>query len=123
MTDLERTISDAEAVDKIVEMYRTWGQMEIFENTSSTIESIGDILEQTGRQTWFEEPGYLTDDPAPTQGAELLGEGLLAPSPQPPDDLHARIEALCITHRGHFGGASIPISAVRAVLDPELPRD
>jgi len=57
----ERTISDAEALDQIVDRYKTWGQMEIFENSDSTIEAIGDLVERTGRKTWFEEPGYLED--------------------------------------------------------------
>lgn len=57
----DRTISDAEALDQIVERYKTWGQEEIFENPDSTIEMIGDLIEQTGRQAWFEEPGYLSE--------------------------------------------------------------
>lgn len=58
----EATISDSAAIEKIIARYRTWGQDEIFENSSSTIEFIGDVLEETGRQAWFESPGYLGDD-------------------------------------------------------------
>lgn len=60
MSDLDRKISDAEALGQIVERYKMWGEQEIFENTSSTIEFIGDVIEQTGRQAWFDEPGYLS---------------------------------------------------------------
>lgn len=58
----ERTISDADALDQIVARYKMWGQMEIFDDTSSTIEFIGDTIEQTGRQAWFEEPAYMAGD-------------------------------------------------------------
>jgi hypothetical protein len=56
-----RTITDAEALDQIRDRYRTWGQEEIFEGCDSTIEFIGYVIEQTGRKTWFEEPGYLAE--------------------------------------------------------------
>lgn len=56
------SISDAEAIERIIARYKTWGQDEIFENVSSTIEFIGDTLESTGRQAWFETPGYLEDE-------------------------------------------------------------
>ena len=59
---IERRISDAEAIEKIIDRYKTWGQEEIFEDASSLIEFIGDTLESTGRQTWFETPGYLDDE-------------------------------------------------------------
>ncbi len=55
----ERTITDAEAIEKIAARYETWGQEVIFEDASSLIEFVGDTIEQTGRQAWFEEPGYL----------------------------------------------------------------
>lgn len=59
---VEPTITDAEAIEMILDRYKTWGQEEIFENSSSTIEFIGDTIEQTGRRAWFEEPGYLVDE-------------------------------------------------------------
>lgn len=55
-------ISDAEAIERIIARYKNSGQEEIFENSSSTIEFIGDTLEDTGRQVWFETPGYLEDE-------------------------------------------------------------
>lgn len=55
------TITDAEAIERIVARYKSSGQEEIFEDTSSTIEFIGDTLEETGRKVWFEDPGYLDD--------------------------------------------------------------
>lgn len=58
----ERTITDEEAIARIVDRYKTWGQEEIFENPSSLIEFIGNTIELTGRQAWFEEPGYLAAD-------------------------------------------------------------
>jgi hypothetical protein len=57
----ERSITDATALDEIAARYKTWGQEEIFENSSSTIEFIGDLIERTGRKAWFEEPGYLAE--------------------------------------------------------------
>ncbi|MDQ0726830.1 hypothetical protein [Microbacterium sp. W4I20] len=56
------TISDAEAIERIIARYKNDGQEGIFENTSSTIEFIGDTLEATGRTAWFETPGYLDDE-------------------------------------------------------------
>lgn len=60
MTD--RTITDAEALDRITARYKSSGQEDIFENPSSTIEAIGDVIEMTGRKAWFEEPGYLSGE-------------------------------------------------------------
>lgn len=58
---LERKITDAYAIESIRDHYKTWGQEEIFENPSSLIEFIGDLIESTGRQAWFEEPGYMNE--------------------------------------------------------------
>ena len=59
----DRTISDAEALDRITARYKSFGQEGIFENMSSTVESIGDTIEQTGRMTWFEEAEWEGEAP------------------------------------------------------------
>lgn len=59
---IQRRTTDAYAIESIIDRYRTWGQEQIFENSSSLIEFIGDALEATGRQAWFEEPGYLNEE-------------------------------------------------------------
>lgn len=48
--------TDAEALDQIAKRYRAFGEQGIFDNMSSTIESIGDLVEETGRTVWVEEP-------------------------------------------------------------------
>lgn len=58
----KRTLTDAQAIDKIVARYKSSGQEEIFENSSSLIEFIGDVIEETGRKAWFEEPGYMNEE-------------------------------------------------------------
>jgi hypothetical protein len=59
---MSATMTDAEALDAIVARYKSFGQDDIFENPSSTIERIGDIIEQTGRKAWFERAEWEEDD-------------------------------------------------------------
>jgi hypothetical protein len=63
VTNPERTRSDAEALDEIAAMYQTWGDEICANDTSSTLESIGNIIESSGRTAWVEVPGYLQGQP------------------------------------------------------------
>jgi hypothetical protein len=44
-------------------MYQTWGDEICADDTSSTLESIGNIVESSGRTAWVEVPGYLQGQP------------------------------------------------------------
>lgn len=57
-----RTASDSEVLDKIAEYFKDFGQYDVFDNPSSTIEWIGDVVATSGRKAWFENASYAESD-------------------------------------------------------------
>lgn len=67
----ERTLTDAEALDKLAEMYAASTNAEwLYDNPGSSLEHIGDIVAQTGRDVWVEVEDQDDEDEWEDDGDE-----------------------------------------------------